>query len=217
MWTALLYVNYLSYFQQWNLDSDITFPNSFIDSKSEFFEFDIWPYFQVFPNSQRNFGIFLMLFYLDFSSFPNSWKSFYEYNSNLHFYGKACVFFPINQVQMREKFQNFPGITTSPNPPTVFGTNWTSLLTPSFAGFLSNMQYFPIIGQCRFFKFWNRPWYLMNVLGDWIIFLIWVAWVLLNFIFRKNRLSFWSLTEKASLISFHGGIWSRYSEIISLK
>ena len=151
MWTALLYVNYLSYFQQWNLDSDITFPNSFIDSKSEFFEFDIWLYFQVFPNSQRNFGIFLMLFYLDFSNFLNSWKSFYEYNSNLHFYGKACVFFPINQVQMREKFQNFPGVTTSPNPPTVFGTNWTSLLTPSFAGFLSNMQYFPIIGQCRFF------------------------------------------------------------------
>ena len=31
MLTALFYVNYLSYFQQWNLDKDINFPNSSID------------------------------------------------------------------------------------------------------------------------------------------------------------------------------------------
>ena len=37
MWTALFYINYLSYFQQWNLDKDIIFPNSSIDSKLGFF------------------------------------------------------------------------------------------------------------------------------------------------------------------------------------
>ena len=30
MWSALVYANYLSYFQQWNLDKDINFPNSSI-------------------------------------------------------------------------------------------------------------------------------------------------------------------------------------------
>ena len=56
MWTAIFYVNYLSYFQQWNLNKDITFLSSSIDSKLKFFE--CWLYFQVFSNSQRDFGIF---------------------------------------------------------------------------------------------------------------------------------------------------------------
>ena len=36
MLTALFYVNYLSYFQQRNLDTDINFPNSSIDSLHRF-------------------------------------------------------------------------------------------------------------------------------------------------------------------------------------
>ena len=37
MWTAMFYVNYLSYFQQWNLNKDMTFLGSSIDSKLKFF------------------------------------------------------------------------------------------------------------------------------------------------------------------------------------
>ena len=36
MLTALFYANYLSYFQQWNLDKDVNFPNSSIDSLHSF-------------------------------------------------------------------------------------------------------------------------------------------------------------------------------------
>ena len=39
MLTALFHVNYLSYFQKWNLDKEIDFPNSSIDSKLGFFEY----------------------------------------------------------------------------------------------------------------------------------------------------------------------------------
>ena len=58
----------------------------------------------------------------------------------------------------------------------------------------------------------------MIVLEDYNIFLIWAAWVLLNF-YPKEKLRFtvWSFTEKASFFSFHGGIWSRYSEINTFK
>ena len=38
MWTAWFYINYVSYFQQWNSDKDINVPNSSIDSKLAFFE-----------------------------------------------------------------------------------------------------------------------------------------------------------------------------------
>ena len=33
MWVSIFYVNYLYYFQHWNLDKDLNFPNSTIDSK----------------------------------------------------------------------------------------------------------------------------------------------------------------------------------------
>ena len=53
----------------------------------------------------------------------------------------------------------------------------------------------------------------MNVLMDCIIFLILADWVLFNFYLKqKQRCSVWNL-ENVSLISFHGVIWSRYSEI----
>ena len=47
--------------------------NSSIDSKLGFLSVCLRLYFQVFPNSQRDFGIFLLL-WLDFSVFPNSGK-----------------------------------------------------------------------------------------------------------------------------------------------
>ena len=46
---------------------------SSIDSKLGFLSVSLRLYFQVFPNLQRDFGIFLLL-WLDFSVFPNSGK-----------------------------------------------------------------------------------------------------------------------------------------------
>ena len=58
----------------------------------------------------------------------------------------------------------------------------------------------------------------MNVLEDCIIFLIWAAWALFNFYLIENkRFSVWSFTEDTSIISFQGGILSRYSEINKFK
>ena len=78
----------------------------------------------------------------------------------------------------------------------------------------------PIIDQCRFFYFWDRPWYS----DEWdrrlycTTFIPWTAWILLNFYLKqKQRFSAWSLTENTSLVSFHRGIWSRYSQINKFK
>ena len=58
----------------------------------------------------------------------------------------------------------------------------------------------------------------MNALEDCIVFLIWAAWVLLNFYLKQTQQFWaWGFTEDTSLISFPGGIWSRYSEISKLK
>ena len=38
MWTALLYLNYSFSFQQWNLNQEVIFPNSSIDSKLGFLD-----------------------------------------------------------------------------------------------------------------------------------------------------------------------------------
>ena len=66
MWTALFYVNYLSYFLQRNFSS--------IDSKLGFF-------FQVFPNLQRNFGIFECC-----SSWTSKFLPIYEIDGKLVFW-----------------------------------------------------------------------------------------------------------------------------------
>ena len=55
----------------------------------------------------------------------------------------------------------------------------------------------------------------MNVLEDYITFLIWAAWILFNLIFilsKKKRFSVWSYTENTSFISSHERIYCRYSE-----
>ena len=58
----------------------------------------------------------------------------------------------------------------------------------------------------------------MNVLEDWILFLIWAAYILLNFdLNQKKRLPVWNLTKNASFIFFHGEVWSRYSEKNNFK
>ena len=47
-----------SYFQQWNLNYSINFPNSSIGPQLGFWNFSLRLQFQIFPDSQRDFGIF---------------------------------------------------------------------------------------------------------------------------------------------------------------
>ena len=58
MWTTLIYVNYPSYFQQWNLNEDIIFPNLSIGAKLRFLSVSLRLFFQVFSNSQKDFAVF---------------------------------------------------------------------------------------------------------------------------------------------------------------
>ena len=47
---------------------------------------------------------------------------------------------------------------------------------------------------------------------------VWAASVLFNFYLKvKQRFSVWGFTKNASFMFFHGGIWSRYSEINKIK
>ena len=111
--------------------------------------------------------------------------------------------------------------TVSQSPSTVFGTNLTCLPTPLLARILSNIQNFFLLNLWSiqiFFTFGTGPDILINVLEDRIIFFIWAAWALFNFYLKhKQRFLVWSFTENVSFISFHGGIWSRYSEINKFK
>ena len=53
----------------------------------------------------------------------------------------------------------------------------------------------------------------MNMFEGCIIFLVWVAYVFLNFYLKqKQRYSVWSFNENPNFIFFHGRIWSGYSE-----
>ena len=59
---------------------------------------------------------------------------------------------------------------------------------------------------------------LMNLLEDRIASLIWAASVLFNFYLKeKQGFSVWGFTKNTSFMSFHRGIWWRYSEINKIK
>ena len=59
---------------------------------------------------------------------------------------------------------------------------------------------------------------LMNVPEDCIAFLIWAAWVLLNFYLKQRQtFSVWNFTKNVSFISFYGRILSGYSKINKFK
>ena len=65
-----------------------------------------------------------------------------------------------------------------------------------------------------FFTSGISPDILVNVLEDCIMFLAWVARVLLNFYLKQKQMySGWSFNENANFSSFHGRILSGYSEI----
>ena len=106
------------------------------------------------------------------------------------------------------KLQNFPGIVTPPDSPTVFGTNQNCLPTPCFAQILPNMQHFPNHSLMQiFFTSGIGPDILMEVFEDYIIFLICAFWVLFNFYLKQKQwFSVWSFTENTSFISLHEGM-----------
>ena len=94
-----------------------------------------------------------------------------------------------------------------------FRTNLTCSPTPSlcsdFCEYANNI--FIIIYQCRCFTFGIGLDKLMNVLED--VF-VWAPWVLFNFYLKqKQRFAGWNFTKNYNLISLHGRILSRYSEI----
>ena len=91
MWTALFYVNYLSYFQQWNLEHK--FPSSPIDSKLGFFVLVLGYTSKFFPINKKIFG-FLNVALAGLQIFPIQ-----EKDEKLNFLNVSLVctsrFFPI--------------------------------------------------------------------------------------------------------------------------
>ena len=70
--------------------------------------------------------------------------------------------------------------------------------------------------SCKFAAYFQNTFsqeHLWRATSDCIQYLIWTAWVLINFYEQKQRLLVRSVMENASFISFHWGIWSIYSEI----
>ena len=57
----------------------------------------------------------------------------------------------------------------------------------------------------------------VNVLEDYIIFLIWTAWLLLDFYLKQKERHSVTFTENVSFSPFHVGIWSSYSELNKFK
>ena len=106
---------------------------------------------------------------------------------------------------------NFPGIVTASRcPPTAFGKTQTYSPTPHFGQILPNMQYFPNHWSIHiFFSSGIGANILMKVFEDFIVFLIWAAWVVFNvYLKQKQRFSVWWFTENAASISFNEGIRS---------
>ena len=91
------------------------------------------------------------------------------------------------RLKWRKNCKIFLRLHCLPNLPTVFGTNLHCLSTPRFAQILFNMEkYFPLsLIYPDFFTSGMGPDILANVLWDCIVFLIWAAWVLFDFILSK--------------------------------
>ena len=59
LWLRLLYVKYPTYFQQCNLNLDITFPNLSIDTKLQFLSAGLRLYFQIYKDIFRFLNVAL--------------------------------------------------------------------------------------------------------------------------------------------------------------
>ena len=91
---------------------------------------------------------------------------------------------PVSKLKREEKLKNFPGVATS-------------LKSPNCIWYKPNL----------FVNAWlcSVPDIQMELFLDYIIFLIWAAWILFNFYLKQKQRCF---TENVSLISFHEEIWS---------
>ena len=65
--------------------------------------------------------------------------------------------------------------------------------------------------------FERGPDFLMNVLEDCIIFLIWAAWLLFDFYLKQKQRFSVTFTENVSFFPLHVEIWFRYSELNTFK
>ena len=117
------------------------------------------------------------------------------------------ILFP--SLKKGKKCTIFLGLGLSPDPPTVLGAKLfeKTLLssdTSQYAVFFRSL-----VKVDFFFTSGIGPVVLMKVFKEYIIFLIWAAWVLFNFYLKQKQiLSVWRFTENASFISFHKEIWS---------
>ena len=89
---------------------------------------------------------------------------------------------------MRVKFATFSWGCTPSDHPTVAGTNHIHSLNFALLGFFPIWNnIFPVTDQCTFFFTYGlHTDFLMNVLKDYIIFIIWAAWDLLNFYLNQT-------------------------------
>ena len=107
---------------------------------------------------------------------------------------------------------------TTPGHTNVLRTNQTC---PPLPRFCSNLSQYAVIvpnhwSMQIFFTSGISPDILMNVVEDCIIFVIWAVWAIFKF-YLKQKVFSMAIYWKRLLISFHGGIRSRYSEINNFK
>ena len=117
----------------------------------------------------------------------------------------VCTEFPIPIPKLKrgEKLQNVPGAVTSTRIPNCIWDKPNLLANTSFC---SDSSQYAILSQSLVqidLIFWWK------CLKTTFLFFIWTASVLFNFYLKQQqRFSVWSITENASFISFHEGIWS---------
>ena len=103
----------------------------------------------------------------------NLWLN-YQFSRNRNVHIDITI---LCQFKSKKKLQNVSRVGSTPRPPTVFGTNLTYLPMHRFAQILYSIQkYFPIHWLIHiFFTCGIGPDILMNMLQDYIVFLIWAA------------------------------------------
>ena len=176
------YVSYPSYFQQSNLNQELKF-------KIMIF---VRLYSQVFPNSQRYFGIFGCCFgctYCRRKRVGPNLRLNYQFSRKIFIYiyitalGQFACWEFCFQAWIRVKIATFSwGGTDGGYKTNLERTAFTRLHLALFELFWICNNIFTMIDKCRFFTFGRGPDILINMLKDYITFLVWAAWFLVWFI-----------------------------------
>ena len=108
-------------------------------------------------------------------------------------YSKICKISLVSQLPTNPHTWDKPNLFTNTSlcsGPSQYVTFYQSLVNADF--------FTSVIG----------PDILIKLFKVYIIFLVWAAWILFNlYLAQKQRFPVWKLTEIASFISFHEGIW----------